>query len=224
MADKSTISRGLCQKRTCLALIALAGLLLIWLARPAWSADPIRPAMPALRPPLPLTPTETTRILPDATVGPLQVDREFAPPPDDAVLPSRRWYLYFPSDWRHPAILRPPVKVYLDPPYGWQSFWESPYWDPTAGPAPAAGEVPQVIFPQPAVQTGRQSYSGPKVIEWDAQTGRSQVVTPPRTGEKGGRRSIAFPPEGRSPRDARTDGLRNLPPPPPPAPGDESDS
>jgi hypothetical protein len=81
----------------------------------------------------------------------------------------RRWSLYFPPDWRHPAIIRPPVKVYLDPPYGWEDpFGRFPNPQPVDNPSIPAPADPVVELPaQPPREIPR-----PKVLELNRSTGR----------------------------------------------------
>lgn len=88
-----------------------------------------------------------------------------------APLPARSfrpWMLYFPSDWRHPAIQYPPVKVYLDPPYG--------VHDPF-GRLRGSG-TPQPTAPRQRANTSRQDARGSaaparsKVLEWNSDAGK----------------------------------------------------
>lgn len=97
-----------------------------------------------------------------------------AAPPQAETLPTgearpRRWTLYFPPDWRHPAIIRPPVKVYLDPPYGWEDpFGRFPSPQPVENsdrPAPA-GPVVTALAPPP------RETPKPKVLELNPSTGQ----------------------------------------------------
>jgi hypothetical protein len=82
--------------------------------------------------------------------------------------PPRRWTLYFPPDWRHPAIIRPPIKVFLDPPYGWEDPFgripNSPPEETTPAPPPPPPPA-QPVVTRPAIPK-------PKVLELNPETGR----------------------------------------------------
>jgi hypothetical protein len=83
--------------------------------------------------------------------------------------PGRRWRLHFPSDWRHPAILHPPIRVYLDPPYGADDpFAPAPYQAPAAS---AQTAIPQNAA-QNRVTRSRPTNPGPKVLEFNRDTGQ----------------------------------------------------
>jgi hypothetical protein len=86
---------------------------------------------------------------------------------------GRRWRLYFPPDWRHPAIIRPPVKIYLDPPYG----WEDPFQRNRGVGEPANSPTQP---PSAEHESRRQAAKRPtrsKVFELNPQTGRLEERT-----------------------------------------------
>jgi hypothetical protein len=92
---------------------------------------------------------------------------------------GRRWQLYFPPDWRHPAIVRPPVKVYLDPPYG----WEDPFRrnGGTRGSAIASQPSQHSSVDNSSSKRAVKQRKRPEVLEFNPKTGRLEKRTVSRS-------------------------------------------
>jgi hypothetical protein len=120
--------------------------------------------------------------------------------PESAPRP-RRWTLHFPSDWRYPAIVHPPVKVYLDPPYEVE--------DPFGRIPPAAPPVADDPAPAPPAIVAPRPIPRPKVLELNPDTGlleeRSlRPIQPLRKAESTAKPAPSPPDDAPSPfRDLR---------------------
>lgn len=108
-----------------------------------------------------------------------------ATPLPEPVTRPRRWTLYFPSDWRYPAIVHPPLKVYLDPPYEVEDpFGRIPPNDPPEEVEPEPD--PPAVTPPPPIPK-------PKVLELNPDTGLLEERSPQTFGRGGTMGSAAEP-------------------------------